>query len=259
MDGWLNLVNEELLFAGFFVLLLLAAEIGFRLAKHARSEKGEVSSHASTIQGAVLGLLALLLGFTFSLSMSRFEARKDVWRDEANSIGTTYLRAQLLPEPMGTRIQALLRSYTETRLELAEHGFEPERLSDVNARSTALHKQMWQQLVAASHASGADSELVSLFTDSLNETIDFHATRVATIRHRVPAAIFVLLFVVAIVSLGLTGYASGPNHLHSFALNALVAVLITLVTLVTFDLHRPTRGFITLDKTGLLELRNSMR
>jgi hypothetical protein len=259
MDGWLNLVNEGFLFAGFFVLLLLAAEVGFRLAKHARGANGEVSSHASAIQGAVLGLLALLLGFTFSLAMSRFEARKEVWRDESNSIGTTYLRAQLLPEPMGTRIQTLLRSYVETRLELAADGFLPERMADVNRRSGALHQQMWEQLVAASHANGADSELVSLFAESLNQTIDFHSTRVAAIRYHVPGAIFLLLFVVAIVSLGLTGYASGPNHLHSFALNALVATLITLVTLLTFDLHRPTRGIITLDTTGLVELRDSMR
>lgn len=259
MDGWLHDANEWLLFAGFFALLVLAAEAGFRLAKSARREDGEVAPHASAIQGAVLGLLALLLGFTFSLALSRFETRKEIWRDESNSIGTTYLRARLLPEPMGSRVQALLRTYVETRFELAEFGHDLERVRAANVRAGALHEQMWTELVAAARAQQVDAELISLFADSLNETIDFHSTRVAAIRNHVPTAIFLLLLVVAVAALGLTGYASGPNRGHSLALNALVALLITLVTLLSFDLHRPTRGIITLSTEGLEDLRDSMR
>lgn len=259
VDTWLSEANEGLLFAVFFVLLLLTAEAGFRLARHARLENGQVSSQASAIQGAVLGLLALLLGFTFSLAVSRFEARKEIWRDEANAIGTTYLRAQLLPEPMSTRVQTLLRSYVETRFELAAFGHDAARVRAVHARSSALQTEMWNQVLAVARGREVDAEIVTLFAASLNQTIDLHNTRLAAIRNHVPAAIFLLLFLVAAASLGLTGYVSGPNHRQSFVLNTLVAALITLVTLLTFDLHRPTRGFITLKTTVLDELRDSVR
>jgi hypothetical protein len=258
MDAWLNEVNEGLLFVAVLVLLMGAAGVGFVLAQRARRQHGDTAPHASAIQGAVLGLLALLLGFTFSLAMARFETRKEIQRDEANAIGTTYLRAQLLPEPMRTQIRADLRAYVETRFELGKVSFLPERLRQAHAQASALQKRMWQQLVAAADAK-ADPELLTFFGESLNETIDMHATRMAAIRSRIPAAIFVVLFVVALASLGLTGYASGPNHRQSFALNALVALLIAVVMLLTFDLHRPRRGLITLDLTGLEELRESMR
>lgn len=257
MEAWLNEVNEGVLLAALLVLLVGAAEFGYLLAQRERREGGEVPAHAAAMHGALLGLLALLLGFTFSLSMDRLEARKALLRDEANVIGTTYLRVQLLPEPMRSRMAPLLRDYVDTRLELYEHGFDAARLRDILARSSALHTRMWSEAVAAGRA--ADTEMTSLFVDALNQTIDTHGLRVASIRGRIPALLFVLLFAVSVVALGLCGYVSGPNHRAARALNTLTALLITLVTVLVFDLQRPARGLVRADPSALFELRDSMR
>ncbi|HEX6245283.1 MAG TPA: hypothetical protein VFZ61_30380 [Polyangiales bacterium] len=257
MEVWLNEVNEVALALTLLALLIGAAELGYVLARRERRAGEEASTHAGAMHGAMLGLLALLLGFTFSLAMDRLEARKALLRDEANVIGTTYLRIQLLPEPMRARLPPLLRSYMDTRLELCAHGFELERLHELQARSAALHAQMWSQAVAAARV--ADTEMTSLFVDSLNQMIDMHGLRVASIRSLIPTPLFVLLFAVSIFALGLCGYVAGPDHRRALALNGMTAVLITLVTTLVFDLQRPSRGLVRADPVALVELRDSMR
>lgn len=257
MEVWLNELNEVALFFILLSALLGAAELGFLLARRERREGEEASAHAGAMHGAMLGLLALLLGFTFSLSMDRLEARKALLRDEANVIGTTYLRTQLLPEPMRSRLPPLLRRYMDTRLELCAHGFEPSRLSDIQRRTSALHAQMWAEAVAASRVS--DSDITALAVDALNQTIDMHGMRVASIRSLIPTPLFVLLFTVSVFALGLCGYVSGSDHRRALALNGLTAVLITLVTTLVFDLQRPSRGLVRADPVALIELRDSMR
>lgn len=257
MEAWLNEVNEVATGIVLLVLLVVAAELGHYLARREAREGGVVPAQASAMQGAVLGLLALLLGFTFSLAMDRFESRKALLRDEANSIGTTYLRTQLLPEPMRSSLPPLLRRYVDTRLDLFASGYQPERLSEVHARATQLHKQMWAQAVAAGRV--ADSEMTSLFVDALNQTIDMHGLRMASIRNRIPAALFLLLFAVSLVALGLSGYASGPRLRQARTLNLVMALMITLVTMLVFDLHRPARGLVQADPVALIELRDSLQ
>lgn len=258
MQAWLNGVDEWLLFLIFLALLIAAAELGFRLARRSHHGDETIPAHATATQGAILGLLALLLGFTFSLAVARFEARRALLRDEANAIGTTYLRAQLLPAPMNTRLRALLRTYVETRFELTRVGPAPEKLSELNQRCSMLQSRMWDEAIAVAKT---DSRLpiVALFIASLNDTIDMHGKRMAAIQNQVPALIWLSLFLVAIVSLGLAGYVSGPYHLQAFLLNALMAVLIATVMLVIFDLHRPTRGLIQVDMSSLVLLRDGMR
>jgi hypothetical protein len=257
MEAFLNEMNEAALFCALLLLLLGAAELGYRLARGERREGEEASAHASAMHGAVLGLLALLLGFTFSLSIDRLEARKALLRDEANVIGTTYLRTQLLPEPMRSRLPPLLRRYMDTRLELCAHGFESDQLPEIHARSSALHAQMWSEAVSAGRV--ADTEMTSLFVDALNQTIDMHGMRVASIRSRIPALLFGMLFAVSVAALGLCGYVAGPDYRRALALNGMTAVLIALVTTLVFDLQRPSRGLVRADPVALIELRDSMR
>jgi hypothetical protein len=258
MEVWMHEVNEFLLFSGFLAALVGVAELGYRLSRRVHPGDAEVSSQVAATQAAVLGLLALLLGFTFSLAMARFEARKELLRDEANAIGTTYLRSELLPEPMRGRVAGLLRNYLSTRFELHEVSFMPDKLLEVHQRSSVLQSLLWADAVSAARAA-PESEMVALFVDSLNETIDMHGMRMAAVRNHVPSWIFVLLFLVAIVALGLTGYASGPKHKQAFVLNSLVALLIGAVTLLIFDLHRPARGFIRVELASMEDLRASMK
>ena len=114
-----------LIFGGSMVFFLLGDELGFRLGRRKRPTVDEdARSQIITIQGAMLGLLALLLGFTFSMAMSRFEVRKQQVLEESNAIGTTYLRAQLMPEPPRKEVSNLLRRYVEVRLNFYRAGMD---------------------------------------------------------------------------------------------------------------------------------------
>src|SRR5690606_28962629 len=123
--------------------------------------------------GSILGLLALLLAFTFSLAASRFEARRQAVLEEANAIGTTYLRTRLLPEPERQELARLLREYVDVRLSAVQAGQTAEAIK----HSEELHEQLWQQAAAAAQKSSG-SIMTGLFVQSLNEVIDLHAKRV---------------------------------------------------------------------------------
>lgn len=257
MDTWLRDVNEGFLFVLLLSLLVCAAELGFQIARRARA-RGEPAHEATAIQGAVLGLLALLLGFTFSLAVDRYEARKELIRDEANAIGTTYLRAKFLPEPQQTRIIELLRRYVNTRFELQEAGASFVGLHAVHDRSSRVQNDMWEQTISAA-ALTPESKTTALFIESLNETIDMHGKQMSSIRHRISVWIFVLLFLVALAATGLTGYASSSDRKQSAVLNLVVCLLISAVILLIFDLQRPARGLITVDMGSMSDARDGMR
>jgi hypothetical protein len=258
MDGWLRDVNEWAVFAAVLLFLLLASELGFRLARRVHPGGEAPASEVSAIQGAVLGLLALLLGFTFSLAMARFEARKELVRNEANVIGTAYLRSELLPEPQRDHVARLMREYLETRFELQRRGFARQALGAIHLHSGKLQAQMWNDVMTAAKAA-PDSEMMSLVVSSMNELIDTHGLQMAAVRSRVPISVFMLLVGVAVASLGLTGYASGPHHRQSLVLNVVVSVLITAVVMLIFDLHRPSRGIITVNLAAYEDLRALIR
>jgi len=134
--------------------------------------------------GATLGLLAFILAFTFGLAASRFDARRQVMLDEANAIGTTYLRAGMLLE-QGKQIRALLREYVDARLDTVKSGNVAEGIS----RSENIQKQVWSEAKTVG-TKNPNSIVAGLFVQSLNEMIDLHAKRVqAGVRSRIPGTI----------------------------------------------------------------------
>jgi hypothetical protein len=241
------------------VLFLGASEVGLRLGRRLSpdSDHDVDLQELSTIQAAVLGLLALLLGFTFSMAASRFEARKELLRDEVNAIGTAYLRTQLLQEPYRSDAARLLRQYVETRLELQEAGHVPENLAGVNARTARLQDQLWAEAVAAADRD-ARSVPTGLFIQALNDMIDMHGKQLAALRNRIPFPIFVLLCLVAVAALAMTGYGCGVDRNRNFPLTLTMSLVIASVIWLIVDLHRPTQGLIAIDQQSLIELRESM-
>lgn len=130
---------------GLFIVILLvvplSVEFGYRLGKYRRSRsEQEKEAPVGTMVGATLGLLAFILAFTFGLAAARFDARRQVLLDEANAIGTTYLRAGILPE-RGEQIRALLRDYVDARLEAVRSGNVAEGIR----RSENIQQQLWSQ------------------------------------------------------------------------------------------------------------------
>lgn len=256
---WLSSLDEGTMFVLLTILFLGASEIGLHLGRRVSQGRGDDRDlgEMSTIQAAVLGLLALLLGFTFSMAASRFEARKELVRDEANAIGTTYLRTQLLPEPYKGNIVRLLRQYIDTRLELQQIDHTQEGLAGVNARTSRLQDQIWAEAVGAADRDPR-SVMTGLFIQSLNDMIDMHGKQLAALRNRIPFPIFLLLCSVAIAAMAMTGYGCGVARERNFLLTLTMSLVIASVIWLIVDLHRPTHGLITIDLRSLIELRDSM-
>lgn len=236
------------------VLAVLSVELGYRLARYRlQRDELEKESPLGGMVGAILGLLAFMLAFTFGLAGSRFEDRRQILLSEANAIGTTYLRAAMLSEPMRTESQKLLREYVDVRLE----GVQPGKLEQALARSEQLHNQLWSQAVAATEKER--SPITSIYVESLNELIDLHATRLMALRARVPAVIWIVLYLLGFLAMVLMGYQSGlAKSSRSIAAVALIFGF-SLVLYLIADLDRPGQGTLQVSQQSMIDLRNSMK
>ena len=241
------------LFAATVMVVVLSVEAGFQLGMHRRRlPEHEIEAPVGAIVGAMLGLLAFILAFTFGLASSRFEARRGLILSEANAIGTSYLRAALLPDPQRTEIRNTLREYTDVRLTAGQ----PEKIEWSMRRSEELQTRLWSQAVEV--AQKKPGPIAGLFIGSLNEVIDMHAKRVTVGRSRIPGIIWAVLYVVTVLSMGTVGYYSGLSSTRR-SLTVLALVLaFSAVMLLVADLDRPLEGLLKANQQPLLDLRNSI-
>jgi flagellar biosynthesis chaperone FliJ len=240
-------------------LFLLATEAGFLLGRRSKSTNDDDSkSQIYTIQGAALGLLALLLGFTFAMAMSRYDVRKQMILDESNAIGTTFLRAQLLPEPARQEVSTLLRRYVEVRLEFYAAGNDQKKLREVGGQTQRLQNQLWANGVAVGQK---DTRAITtgLFLQSLNEMIDLHAKRLNAQENHVPEITLILLYFVAFTATGLIGYGCGLSGVRNFFVTIISSILIATVILVILDLDRPHKGLIIVSQQRMIDLRDNLK
>lgn len=202
---------------------------------------------------AVLGLLALLTGFTFSIALDRYDTRRERVLIEANAIGTTYLRAQLLEEPHRTRISNLLVEYTDTRLALALD--EGERRDELLRRNDALVTDLWTATVAA-FPTIRGYDFSSSFLETMNLLIDMDTARkVARLAH-VPPEIFLVLFFYQIVTAGVLGSVLVGRRGRVVGL--LLFVLFGSSILLIIDIDTPTKGLIRESQTAMDLVRRSL-
>jgi hypothetical protein len=212
------------------------------------------------VQGALIGFMGLVLAFGLSLALGRYETRRADTVDEANAIGTTYLRAQTLPEPVRTETLALLPRYTRTSITIANTvpgGAAAERALAASQRD---QRRLWALAGQALDLKPTDSA-PRLYVESLNEMFDAQSTRVYALANRVPTA--VLLVEVAGAAVALAALALHLSlHLSTIrrglAATAVAALLVTVLLVVTFDLDRPTRGLIRVPATPLVDVYTSM-
>ena len=235
-------------------IALLSVEAGRRLADYRSQHSAEEKeSPVGAMVGATLGLLAFMLAFTFGLASTRFEARRQILLQEANAVGTTYLRAAMLSEPMRTDARNLLREYVDVRIEAVQ----PGKLEQGMAKSEELHNRLWA--VATTAADKEKNVITSLFIQALNQVIDLHATRVmAGVRSRVPGIIWIVLYLLLILAMVMLGYQSGlAKSRRSLAVLALVIGFCSVLYLIT-DLDRPGQGLLQTSQEAMTDLRRSM-
>lgn len=245
------------IFVLFVIISLLCYEGGFRVGVWWQERTpGEQEGPTGMIVGSILALLAFLLAVTMSMASDRFDTRRGIVLDEANSIGTTYLRAGYLPEPASSQIRQLLREYVPLRIVVTD-AKAADLAADI-ARSTAILTQVWaiSEEVAKTTDQG---DLVSLYLDSLNETIDLNETRVtAGLYARVPETILLLLIVGSVLGIGMVGYSAGLTERRSLISAVVLAIALGAVIMILVDLDRPREGFIQVSQQPLIDLQRQI-
>jgi hypothetical protein len=235
-------------------MILLSAEAGWRLGNyHRRRPKHEKDAPVGAVVGSMLGLLAFLLAFTFGMAASRYDARKQLVLQEANAIGTAYLRAEMLPEPQRGLIRNLLREYAAPRVRGVTWLMTPE----ARAQASALHKRLWTATVAATE-SNPGSVLGGLFVQALNDVIDLDETRVTAGRNRIPDSIWIVLYIVTILSTAALGYQFGLTGERSWAVIILLALVLVGVMVLIADLDRPQTGILQVSQQAMIDLVNQI-
>lgn len=242
-------------FIAFVIVALITAEVGYRLGywwqKRTSDEK---EGPTAMIVGSLLALMAFLLAITMGIASDRFNTRREVVLAEANSVGTTYLRAGYLPKPASSEIKHLIREYVPLRI-------LTDDLADVRvriARSVEIQDKLWSITEELARTT-PDSVVLALFISSLNEMIDLHQKRViAGLYARVPETILILLLLCSTLTLAMVGYNAGLT-LRRSPLTAVVLVIVlgAVITLV-IDLDRPREGFLKVSQQPLIYLQQQI-
>jgi len=240
-----------------FVGMTVCAEIGRRLALR-KSRDAVTDSGAGLIDTAIFALLGLLVAFTFSGAASRFDTRRAQIVDEANAIGTAYLRLDLLPAPARDDLRAQFRRYVEERIAIYRALPDLAAAQAHLAAANGMQQQIWNDVVAAS--ADRDSTRV-LLLPAVNDMFDITTTRtMATLTHT-PSIIFGLLLGIALVSALLAGRALGTGGGRPWLRAVLYALTMTATIYVIVDMEFPRAGLIRVDDfdTLLVNVRAGMR
>jgi CDP-diglyceride synthetase len=260
-------MNQVIIFLlvviGLFAIMLALMEIGRRIGvQRLRQDVAGVKAGLGVIEGAVFGLMGLVVAFTFSGAATRLDARRQLIGQETNAIGTAYLRIDLLPATSQPLLRDDFRMYVDARL-----GYFKSLSSDDAAaakteldKSIALQGRIWSKAVAGCEKAGSPST-TSLVLSSLNEMIDITTTRAVALEMHPPRVVFWGLAVLVLASALLAGYGMAEARTRSWLHMLIYSAILAVAVYVILDLEYPRVGFIRIDAADhvLLDLRNSMK
>jgi hypothetical protein len=235
---------------------LAATGIGHLVGRSLRRRTDGLHEPVGVVQTALLGFVGLILAFGLALAVGRYESRRVTVVEEANAIGTTYLRAQTLAEPMRSRSLELLADYTDTSILLAQAVPTSSAAKEALADGHTLQRELWA-LAGRSLAAAPTASAPRLYVETLNEMIDQQTVRKAALNNRVPPAVLWFELASALLALGLLAFYLALLD-RGVGMVLLAAALVSFLLLITFDLDRPRRGLITVPDTPLTDLRASM-
>jgi len=247
--------SELLIAIALLIILVLAAELGYRVGRRVRAAPTETGrAQGTTIQAALLALFALLLGFTFAMALSRFDLRKLMVVRESNAIGTAALRARCLPAPRRAAANELFCRYVDVRLNVARSAnLDTPALKELAAEARRLQGLLWQEAAAAAEADPR-SVPAGLFVQAMNDVIDIKGEGDIALANHVPESVLLLLFGFAFLAVGMVAYGNGIVGSRAHVPTAVLCVVIVLVILLIIDLDRPQRGVARVSQTSLVDL-----
>lgn len=247
--------RPPLIFAITFVALTVAAWLGRKAAERHRQTAQSEHENLNLVLGATLTLLGLIVGFTFSMALNRYDQRKALEEAEANAIGTEYLRADLLPAADAAKIKTLLRTYVELRMRFYVEG-DRAHLAAVNAKTGELQRQLWEATTAA--AAPFPNPVTALALAGMNDVLNSQGYTQAAWWNRIPAAAWALMGLMAVCAMLLTGFTSKNVRGQRVVLGVLPLVLAIAFYLIA-EIESPRDGLIRVAPQNLLSLADSMR
>lgn len=254
-NGPLDAIPLWVLFVLTGALIYVAVEVGFLFGRRRHKRKSEEQAGAvGTMVASTLGLLAFILAFAFNFAAGRVDYRRVALLDEANAIGTTWLRAGIMPEPHRSEIRRLLREDVDAQI----RGTEIEHSNELMARVDSIHAELWQHATALG-VENPSSEQTALFVESLNQTIDNYAKRLLAVRTRVAAPVWVVLYTMAFLAMFAMGYHVALTGTTRSPAILLVAVCFAIVICLVADLDRPHEGRMRLSQQPMLDLQTMMQ
>ncbi len=243
-------------FAGMLALTELGARLGRRRLP---SDPDGARAGTAAAEAAVFGLLGLMIAFTFSGALQRFDARRALIVEECNAIGTAWLRLDLLPAAARAELQQGFRDYLDARLSVYQ---EPEDLPSAEAslaRTSDLQQRIWTTAGPACSTAGPQATMLVL--PALNEMFDIAAERIAALENHPPALVFGLLIAMALACALLTGFGMAPSKLSHWTYRIAFAGVVSLTVYAIQDLEYPRLGLVRVEHFDhvLVELRESMK
>jgi Protein of unknown function (DUF4239) len=243
------------LFAVLFVVLLVLVEIGYRIGSRLSvATDGLRHEQLVASRDAISVLLSLLLGFTLAMALSRFDQRKQLIVDEANAIGTTTRRAQMLPDPARGEMLDSLRQYVDERIRFSVAELHSAEFEQSVARGKQLQNEMWRQGVEV--AKQSPTPITSLFVQALNESMDLSEKRMAALENRVPGAIWVMLTLISLLTCLTVGMSVRRRFWFVMALTPL---MIAIVMALIADLNSPRKGFIQIGRQSMERVQQDLK
>lgn len=250
----LILQRPALLFIVLIVVLPLAAGLGARVLNRHFPLAEEARESYNIVQGATLTLLALLIGFTLSMAVSRYDQRKNLEEEEANAIGTEYLRAELLGGDAAAQTKALLARYLQARIQFyVVH--DAARLDEINRNTGEIQTQLWANVRDAAKAQ--PNPVMALVVGGMNDVINAQGYTQAAWINRIPVAAWLLMIVIAIFTNLMQGYGAHAQ-VGRRVLLLVLPITVTLSLTLIADIDSPRGGLIRVAPLNLMSLARSI-
>ncbi len=247
-------ISDFLVAACLFAGLVGCLEFWFVVGRRVQRRRGEPLDQLANIQGATLGLLALLLGFSFALAAGRFSDRVQLIVHEANAIDTAWLRCDVLPEMPRAQVREQLRRYIVQRLRFYDAPDESTKLAAIT-ESEVLQSQMW---TIVSNVAQTTPTLADVLLPPFNEMFDLHSSRIAAAQRHMPGMLLALLMACSAVSVAAVGYGCGVAGKRNVVLTTALSFLIAGTLWAIIDMDHPRKGLIRAGQQPMLDLQKSL-
>lgn len=239
----------------FFIVLSIRGGMAYAKWRKKR-HKIDDESAINTLVGATLGLLTFILAFTFSLSSSRFDARKQFFLDEVNSIETSWLRAGLMEQPFSSQLRSALVEYTEVRFWGNDN---PDKIEEMITKSENIQNQIWGLITEMNRQNVGKAEINALLIDAVNDMFDMQTNRISKgLIDHIPDLIWIALYILILIAMFEVGFILGKSEKSNWSLILALSISFAVIIIIIIDLDS-NKGLITLNQQAMYDMYDRIK